>query len=1194
MQIQKTGMRTLLFVVLTMLCFALCAMQFSVFAATKLMDVNSDGTNDLQFDDKNNTITISEITAKLQAKQEWSFGGGTTKNDITITNICGSKATISFDYSVENNGTYGITGGGKDTGSSYTITLDSGEDFTVNLSATAGMMSDATTTFTMTNIKISIAQAVTVTVQHTENGSVNAKYTDSETGMAVNGTVSNGTAAKIDTNGITLTANPNAGKQFVAWVNPNSNTVLSQSVEYEFTPDSAITVKAVFADEEPWFIVDDTTLIQGWSDAFASGSKIVLANNATLPAGNYEVASEQILVVPFDAAGICYTTTPETLAPGSFEAPKAYRTLTMEDGASITVNGTMSVPAKVIAGNTEANRSACRVSGGYGHVKMESGSSITINNGGILSVFGYITGDGEVTANEGANVYESFQIADFRGGTATSSMNFSKKVFPFSQYYIQNIEAKLILYSGAKETAYTALYMSDTILPTSVTFISNSNAMFNLTSGSMVKKYDKATDRLIIDINGEMNISSISIEIKYIMAVTVESSKFPLPITNNMTVNIHSDTTTIGQDLALLPGSEIYIAEGATLKAASGCDVFLYDLDEWNAGNYVYSNVKMRPLYWSPDREKTRTAADLKDAQITVAGTLDGAFYTTSSGAAIKGVEGGKVLVTEGSADLTYQATQSGTDITYPEISVTAPKLQNAKNTAGATETNYTQTTAGTYVYSADHGRWAKDAHKVEDVKTNPTCTEEGYTTHTCNCGCKYEDTYVAALGHKAPDDAAPGDFTDATCTTGRVYNYGCELCGEPGFEVSGIDPDAHAFYLQGADRGTCCAPGIGHYKCNYCNATKDENDQPLDPNNHANSTPIDSLNGYAINATWCSACGHVHTLYSDSATNQVDEKLGYSFNLIVSDTITFQLSGLKNMVGNEFQAIKLGKGGVVHRVVTGTVTGEPENGTILIPKITMLELTDIVLVSIKNGKGDDAKWTEVKPISVQMYADTIFEQHRNNSDDVGVKETAGFCYDLLNFGKALQNYAGKDYTGYLYSETVDMTVDLPQLPTDLSDLMQPELTEYKKITNVISGGVTDVSFYAAFVRIGVNVYPGVYMTGNMADRQIVATINDFDYVLEPAGTKTVGGEERYLYVLSGKSITPATMLSDITFKIVDASDATYQSIGQTLTYSLESYAASKYNSTNLKMADLAKTMMQFANSAEDYLEYLHTRQNAA
>ena len=44
--------------------------------------------------------------------------------------------------------------------------------------------------------------------------------------------------------------------------------------------------------------------------------------------------------------------------------------------------------------------------------------------------------------------------------------------------------------------------------------------------------------------------------------------------------------------------------------------------------------------------------------------------------------------------------------------------------------------------------------HEYEAVLTNPTCTEQGYTTHTCiNCGDVYKDGYVDALGHTYEND---------------------------------------------------------------------------------------------------------------------------------------------------------------------------------------------------------------------------------------------------------------------------------------------------------------------------------------------------------------------------------------------------------------------------------------------------------
>ena len=55
--------------------------------------------------------------------------------------------------------------------------------------------------------------------------------------------------------------------------------------------------------------------------------------------------------------------------------------------------------------------------------------------------------------------------------------------------------------------------------------------------------------------------------------------------------------------------------------------------------------------------------------------------------------------------------------------------------------------------------------HDYKAVVTAPTCTEQGYTTHTCECGASYVDTYTDALGHDwgAPDYKWSNDHSAVT-----------------------------------------------------------------------------------------------------------------------------------------------------------------------------------------------------------------------------------------------------------------------------------------------------------------------------------------------------------------------------------------------------------------------------------------------
>lgn len=89
-------------------------------------------------------------------------------------------------------------------------------------------------------------------------------------------------------------------------------------------------------------------------------------------------------------------------------------------------------------------------------------------------------------------------------------------------------------------------------------------------------------------------------------------------------------------------------------------------------------------------------------------------------------------------------------------------------------------------------------AHNYTSIVTAPTCTAQGYTTHTCSCGDWYRDNFTNALGHsygaweqnKAPTCTAQGT-EKRTCTRcnatqtrnvaelGHNYSNGkCTRCG--------------------------------------------------------------------------------------------------------------------------------------------------------------------------------------------------------------------------------------------------------------------------------------------------------------------------------------------------------------------------------------------------------------------------------
>ena len=71
--------------------------------------------------------------------------------------------------------------------------------------------------------------------------------------------------------------------------------------------------------------------------------------------------------------------------------------------------------------------------------------------------------------------------------------------------------------------------------------------------------------------------------------------------------------------------------------------------------------------------------------------------------------------------------------------------------------------------------------HSYDAVVTVPTCTEKGYTTHTCACGDSYVDTYVDALGHAWDNGKVTKEPTE---TETGVKTFTCTRCGETKTEV--------------------------------------------------------------------------------------------------------------------------------------------------------------------------------------------------------------------------------------------------------------------------------------------------------------------------------------------------------------------------------------------------------------------------
>ena len=100
--------------------------------------------------------------------------------------------------------------------------------------------------------------------------------------------------------------------------------------------------------------------------------------------------------------------------------------------------------------------------------------------------------------------------------------------------------------------------------------------------------------------------------------------------------------------------------------------------------------------------------------------------------------------------------------------------------------------------------------HSYDAVVTAPTCTEKGYTTHTCACGDSYVDTYVDALGHAWDNGKVTKEPTE---TESGVKTFTCTRCGETKTET--IPKLAHEHsYKAVVTAPTCTEKGYTTHTC--------------------------------------------------------------------------------------------------------------------------------------------------------------------------------------------------------------------------------------------------------------------------------------------------------------------------------------------------------------------------------------------
>ena len=182
------------------------------------------------------------------------------------------------------------------------------------------------------------------------------------------------------------------------------------------------------------------------------------------------------------------------------------------------------------------------------------------------------------------------------------------------------------------------------------------------------------------------------------------------------------------------------------------------------------------------------------------------------------------------------------------------------------------------------HYNYVSHTHSYKDVVTAPTCTEKGYTTHTCSCGDSYVDTYTNALGHAWDEGKVTKEPTETETGT---KTFTCTRCGETKTET--IPKLAHEHsYKAVVTAPTCTEKGYTTHTCacgdSYVDTYTDALGHAWD-NGKVTKEPTETETG--TKTFTCTRCGetrtetmpvipHVHS-YKDVVTAPTCTEKGYT-----------------------------------------------------------------------------------------------------------------------------------------------------------------------------------------------------------------------------------------------------------------------------------------------------------------------------
>ena len=315
-----------------------------------------------------------------------------------------------------------------------------------------------------------------------------------------------------------------------------------------------------------------------------SGERATVKHNTTFSPDfygeeYYKVKSGACLLVPFGEEDAGETV--QLTANRSYEAvaPTGYLSLSLPKG-ELVVEGKLIVNADRVS---NSNQTSNVRGSAYATFDLGKEAQVTVRSGGVFESMGFTCGEGQVTAEAGATVYEPFSMPGWKGGTVSTGIRGT--VFPINQYTASSLVAKTEFAAGSTYSLRVAVTASNSAQNGLINFVGTENALMLLKSGTITKWVEEKSGKVCFEAAGEAEFGNVSIAVSVGSAST---SGLQVPLPGHFSLRLREGSmkipSTVG--LKLLPGAELSTAAGTSFTAEKGGSLYAY-----GANNYSLSDV---------------------------------------------------------------------------------------------------------------------------------------------------------------------------------------------------------------------------------------------------------------------------------------------------------------------------------------------------------------------------------------------------------------------------------------------------------------------------------------------------------------------------------------------------------------------------------------------------------------------------